>query len=74
VLLLFLCLSTVDLKDWTRSVQDLIAHGGFCAIDLQDLKGSVFLQSLQVREKMWREFFSGSFAMVASQMRGEGNN
>ncbi len=55
-------------------MQDLIAHGGFCAIDLQDLKGSVFLQSLQVREKMWREFFSGSFAMVASQMRGEGNN
>ncbi len=57
VLLLFLCLSTVDLKDWTRSVQDLIPHGGFCAIKLQDLKGSVFSQSLQVREKLWRDFF-----------------
>jgi hypothetical protein len=55
-------------------VQDLVPHGGFCAIKLQDLKGSVFLQSLQVREKLWREFFSGSFDMVASQMRGEGNN
>jgi hypothetical protein len=42
-------------------------------IKLQDLKGSVFLQSLPVIEKLWREFFSGSFAMVASQMRDEGN-